>query len=325
MRISSKAFAAALIAAGALTSSAGAETVKKIDIITMTDTPQLLEVRDGILQGLKGLGYTDGKNMKVDFKSAQGNFGTAQQIVRQFVGDQPDVIVPITTPTSQAAVAATKNIPIVFTTVTDPLKAKLVPTLNKPGGNVSGVSDLVPTARQIAVVKEIVPNLKKLGLVYDPSLPNAVSTVESIKKIAPQMGFTTVESPAMGLNNVPAAGQALVGKVDAIFVPNDTTVYAVFESLVKVCQEGKVPLFTAERRSVQRGAIATVGFDFKQMGVITAGMIDKVLKGAKPGELDVIEMENVPNALALYINKASAQKMGVTVPPEMLKKAAQVF
>src|SRR6185312_13175929 len=98
--------------------SVRADDMKKIDIVTMTDTPQLLEVRDGILQGLKERGYVEGKNLKVDFKSAQGNFGTAQQIARQFVGDAPDVIVPITTPTSQAVAAATKSLPVVFTTVT---------------------------------------------------------------------------------------------------------------------------------------------------------------------------------------------------------------
>jgi putative ABC transport system substrate-binding protein len=174
---------------------------------------------------------------------------------RKFIGENPDVIVTITTPTSQAAIAATKDIPIIFTTVTDPLKSKLVTQEKHPGGNASGISDLVPAERQLDVVKEIVPNLKSLGLVYDPGLDNARSTVESIKAIAPKMGFTIVESPAMGINNVPSAGQALVGKVDAIFVPNDTTVYGAFESLVKVAQDGKVPLFTAERRSVQRGAV----------------------------------------------------------------------
>jgi putative ABC transport system substrate-binding protein len=316
---------AATVLIGAFTQVAAADSVKKVSIITMVDTPQLLEVRDGVLEGLKNHGYVDGENLKIDFKSAQGNFGTAQQIVRQFIGDSPDVIVTITTPTSQAAVAATKEIPIVFSTVTDPLKAKLVSATKHPGGNATGISDLVPTEKQLDVVKEIVPNLKTLGLVYDPSLPNAVSTVESIKAVAPKMGFTTVEAPAMGLNNVPSAGQSLVGKVDAIFVPNDTTVYAAFEALVKVCQEAKVPLFTAERRSVQRGAIATVGFDFKQIGVRTADMVDKVLKGTKPGDIDVEFMDQVPNALALYINKASAEKMGVTISPDLLKSAAQVF
>ncbi len=325
MKTSSSTFAALIITGVLTTSAATADTMKKVDIITMSDTPQLLEVRDGLLQGLKDLGYVDGQNLKVEFKSAQGNFGTAQQIVRQFVGDQPDVIVSITTPTSEAAVAATKDIPIIFTTVTDPVKAKLVPTLKHPGGNASGVVDVVPTELQLNLVKELVPNIKKLGLVYDPSLPNAVATVESVKAVAPQMGLSTVESPAMGLNNVPAAGQALVGKVDAIFVPNDTTVYAAFESLVKICQEAKVPLFTAERRSVQRGAVATVGFDFKQMGVRTADMVDKVLKGAKPGDMDVVFMKDQPNSLGLYVNKSSAEKMGVKIPPQILQRAAQVF
>jgi putative tryptophan/tyrosine transport system substrate-binding protein len=315
---------AALALTGVFTTVASADT-KKVSIVVMSDTPQLVEVRDGVLEGLKNHGYLDGQNLKIDVKSAQGNFATAQQIVRQVIGDRPDVIVTITTPTSQAAVAATKDIPIVFSTVTDPLKAKLVTSTKHPGGNVTGISDVVPTERQLEVVKEIVPKLKTLGLVYDPSLPNSLSTVESIKALAPKMGFATVESPAMGLNNVASAGQSLVGKVDAIFVPNDTTVYAVFESLVKVCRDAQVALFTAERRSVQRGAIATVGFDFKQMGVRTADVVDKVLQGAKPGDIDVEFMDQVPNALGLYINKASAEKMGVTVPPELLKRAAEVF
>jgi len=316
---------AVVLVAGAITTSARAETAKTVDIITMNDTPQLLEVKDGIIKGLADRGYTNGKTVKIDFKSAQGNFGTAQQIVRQFIGDKPDVIVTITTPTSQAAVAATKDIPIIFSTVTDPLKSRLVTSIKHPGGNASGISDLVPTGRQLDVLKQIVPKVKRLGLVYDPSLDNSRSTVESIKALAPKMGITVVESAAMGLNNVPAAAQALVGKVDAIFVPNDTTVYGAFEAVVKIAQDGKVPLFTAERRSVERGAIATVGFDFFQMGVATAGMVDKVLKGTKPGDMDVMFMNDVPGSLGLYINKSSAEKMGVTVPPELLKKAAHVF
>jgi putative ABC transport system substrate-binding protein len=316
---------AAVLIASAVAGVPATAAPKKIDMITMTDTPQLLEVHDGIVAGLKQLGYVEGKDIQIDFKSAQGNFGTAQQIVRQFVGERPDIIVPITTPTSQATAAATKDIPIVFTTVTDPIAAKLVSKLDKPGGNISGVSDPVPIKQMMTMIKEFVPGLKKLGLVYDPSLPNSVVTVKQIKEVAPNMGFTTVESAAMGLNNVPTAGQALVGKVDAIFVPNDTTVYAVFESLVKVAQDGKVPLFTSERRSVQRGAIATIGLDFVRMGIVTAGMIDKVLKGTKPGDLDVIDMADQPGALSLYINKGAAEKMGVKISPELLKKAAQVF
>jgi putative ABC transport system substrate-binding protein len=326
MRFSAKAFAGLLLA-GALASSAGAQTTKRISVMIMSDTPQLVEVKDGLLKGLKQLGYEEGKNLKVDFKSAQANFGTAQQIARQFVGEHPDVIVPITTPVTQAVVAAAKDsdIPVVFSTVTDPLAAKIVTKYDKPGGNVTGVADPVPIDEILAAMKEAVPNLKKLGLVYDPSLPNSIVTTKEIKAVAPKFGIETVDSPAMGLNNVPAAGQALAGKVDAIYVPNDTTVYAVFESLVKVTQDAKIPLFSSERRSVERGALATIGLDFVSMGVVTARMVDKVLKGAKPGDLDVVDMTKEPGALALYLNKGSAEKIGLKLPPDMLKRAAEVF
>ncbi len=291
----------------------------------MNDTPQLLEVRDGVIKGLAERGYVEGKNLKIDFKSAQGNFGLAQQIARQFVGENPDVIVAITTPASQAVAAATKEVPIVFTTVTDPLRAKVIGSFKHPGGNITGISDLVPTEQQIDLVKEILPNLKTLGLVYDPSLDNSRSTVDSIKELAKAKGFKTVESTAMGLNEVAAAGQNLVGKVDAIFVPNDTTVYAAFEALVKVAQDTKTPLFTAERRSVQRGAIATVGYDFGDMGKATAGFVDRIFKGEKPGDIDAVYLKDDPKALSLYVNKAAAEKMGVAVPQSVLGRAAQIF
>jgi len=305
--------------------SAHAQSLKTVAIIVMNDTPQLVEVKDGIVKGLAERGHVDGKSIKIEFKSAQGNFGLAQQIARQVVGEDPAVIVPITTPVSQAVAAATKSIPIVFTTVTDPLRAKIITAFKHPGGNVTGISDLVPTERQIDLVKEIVPGLQTLGLVFDPSLDNARSTVDSVKELAKVKGFKTLEANAMSVNEVPTAGQSLVGKVDAIFVPNDTTVYSAFEALVKVAQDTKTPLFTAERRSVERGAIATVGYDFGEMGRITAGFVDRVLKGEKPGDIDAIYLKDDPNALALYVNKAAAERMGVTLSPALLGRAAQVF
>jgi putative tryptophan/tyrosine transport system substrate-binding protein len=302
-----------------------ADAMKHVAVITMVDTPQLIEVKDGILKGLTAHGYVEGKNLKFDFKSAQGNFGTAQQIARQSVGEAPDVIVAITTPVSQAVVAATKDLPVIFTTVTDPVSAKIVSTNTHPGGNVSGVSDLVPTELQLNLVRDVVPGLKTLGVLYDSSQDSARATADSIKSLAPKMGFKVIEAPATGVNNVASAAQSLVGRVDAIFVPNDTIVYAAFETVVKVAQDAHVPLFSAERRSVQRGSIGTVGFDFGQMGVETAEMVDKVLKGAKPGDLDVVYMKDTANGIGLYLNKASAEKMGVTIPKSVLDRAATIF
>jgi putative tryptophan/tyrosine transport system substrate-binding protein len=304
---------------------AHAGDTKTVAIMAMVDTPQLIEVKDGIIKGLAAHGYVEGKNLTIDYKSAQGNFGTAQQIARQFVGESPDVIVAITTPVGQAVVASTKELPVIFSTVTDPISAKLVPSATHPGGNVSGVSDEVPTELQINLVRQVVPNMKTLGLLYDSSQDSSRATAERIKQVAPKMGFAVVEAPAMGVNNVASAAQSLVGRVDALFVPNDTIVYSAFETVVKVAQEARVPLFSAERRSVQRGSIGTVGFDFTQMGVQTAELVNQVLNGKKPGDIDVVYMKDIPNATGLYLNKASAEKMGVTIPSSLLDHAATVF
>ncbi len=299
--------------------SASAQTPpKRVDIVTMVDTPQLLEVERGVVDGL-------GDGFKVDFKSAQGNFATAQQIIRSFVGDQPDVIVAITTAPAQAAVAATKAIPVVFSAVTDPLRAKVVSNVQHPGGNVTGVCDEVPYGRQMRLIREIMPNMKRLGVVFDPGMDNSLSSIDQVKKLGEQMGFTVVLSPAVDGNAVAAAGQNLVGRADAIYVPNDTTVLAAIESLVKVGQDAQLPVFTGERRSVQRGAVATIGYDFGEMGKVTARLVKRVLDGTKPGDIPVVFMRDEESSLSLFVNKTSAAKMGLTIPQAVLARANQVF
>jgi putative tryptophan/tyrosine transport system substrate-binding protein len=311
------------IAAGTLIgfAAANADEKKHVAIVSMVDTPQLVEVRDGIIKGLASHGFIDGKSATIEYKTAQGSFATAQQIARQYVGDAPDVIVAITTPVSQAVVSSTKTIPVVFSTVTDPIGAKIIPASGQPRGNITGVSDVVPTELQLDLIRKILPNFKTLGLLYDSSQDSARSTADSIKKLAPARGFSVIEAPAMGVNNVASAAQSLVGKVDAIFVPNDTIVYSAFETVVKVAQDTKTPLFSAERRSVQRGSIGTVGFDFSQVGEQTAELVSQILNGKKPEDVEVIYMKDIPNAAGLYLNKASAEKIGVTLPDSLLKSA----
>src|SRR3954470_13158206 len=178
---------------------------KHIGVTAMVDTPQLLEVRDGMIKHLGELGYVQGKNLTVEYKSAQGDFANAQQIARQFAGESLDVIVPITTPSAQAVVAATKTTPVVFSTVTDALKARVVPKLQQPGGNVTGVTDWVPIDRQIALVREIVPGMKRLGFVYDPGLDNSRVFLSVLEEEAKKLGFTLVPAPSVTTNEVSSA------------------------------------------------------------------------------------------------------------------------
>lgn len=319
------AIATSLVLAQALGGVAHAAEMKRIAVTTIVEVPQLIEVKNGLIEGLKAMGYVEGKNLSVDYKNAQGNFGTAQQIARQFVGERPDVIVPITTPSAQTVVAATKDIPVVFSTVTDPLRAKVVSRIKKPGANVTGVSDFAPIAKQLDLIKEILPKLKKLGFVYNPGLDNSLSYLETIKAEGGKRGIEIVPAPAPTANDVVGAGQSLVGKVDAIYVPNDTTVVAALEALVKLAQDAKVPLFTGETRGVERGAVASISYNYTEVGRITAGLVKQVLDGKKPGDVDVVFMADATKSLNLFVNKTSAAKMGVSVPQAILSRANKVF
>jgi putative ABC transport system substrate-binding protein len=301
-----------------------AADTKKIAISMIIEVPQLLQTKDGVLGGLSERGFSEGRNLSVEYQTANGSMPTQQQIARKFVGEVPDVIVAITTPTSQAMVAATKDIPIVFATVIDPVKAKVISKYDKPGGNVTGVSDAPPVAQQLRLMREILPNLKKLGFIYNPSLDSSKATLEWINEQGKPLGIEVVESPAPTANEVIPAARKLVGKVDAIFIPNDTTVVASIEAIVKIGEETKTPIFTGETRGVERGGIASIGLNYTEVGRLAGHMVAEVLNGKKPGDIDaIIAYQKLPN-LDVYVNKRSALAMGIAIPQTVLARATKV-
>jgi putative ABC transport system substrate-binding protein len=306
-----------LVAILAMAASAAFAQSKTVAIANMIDIPQLLEVKAGLLEGLKAAGYEEGRNLKVEYQTAQGNMGTAAQIVRKYVGERPDVIVTLTTPMAQAALSATKEIPVVFIVVTDPIGAKVVPRFKKPGGNATGVSDLAPIELQVRLMTEFVPALKRLGVLYNPGLDGSRYQLEVIKKLAAQRGISIVEAAVPNSNDAIASMRSLVGKVDAVWIPNDVTVYAALEAVAKVSQERKIPLFTGETRSVERGAIASIGFDYTAVGQSAAKLVAQVLGGKKPGDLDVV----VPDAFRTVVNQRAAQATGLEIPQAVRAKA----
>ena len=209
----------AAAAAIALVSPAAVAQTKTVAITAIVEHPALDATRDGVVEALKAAGFTPGETLKVEYQSAQGNPATAAQIARQFVGARPDVIVPISTPSAQAVVASTRDIPVVFTAVTDPVGAQLVRSLEKPGANVTGVSDMAPVAEHVALIREIVPSVKRLGVVYNPGEPNSVSLVKALKDEAQKAGLTVVEATATKSADAQSAARSLVGKADAVYVP----------------------------------------------------------------------------------------------------------
>ncbi|MCD2182456.1 ABC transporter substrate-binding protein [Rhizobium sp. GN54] len=310
----------ALAATVAISLPARAEDVT-VAVTAIVEHPALDAARDGVKEALEAAGYKEGENLKFLYESAQGNPATAAQIARQFAGEGPDVIVPISTPSAQAVVSATKDIPVVFTAVSDPLGAQLVKDMDKPGGNVTGLSDMSPVAEHLALIKEILPEAKTIGYLYNSGEANSVSLLAVLKAEAEKAGLTVVESAATKSAEVQGAARALVGRADAIYIPTDNTIISALEGAVAVAEEAKLPLFTADTDSVSRGAVAALGFNYKDVGRQTGEVVVRILKGENPGDIAV----KVAAGTDLVVNKAAAAKMGVTLPEAVVGRATRVI
>jgi putative ABC transport system substrate-binding protein len=312
-----------LVSAGVLLFGFGTPAFAEDAFVAVTaivEHPALDACRDGIRDELKAAGYEEGKNLKFVYESAQGNPGTAVQIAQKFVGESPSVIVPISTPSAQAVITATSDIPVVFTAVTDPLGAKLITNLEKPGGNVTGMSDLSPLGKQLELIQQIVPAAKKVGVPFNPGEANAVTLLGLLKEKARPLGLEIVEAPAPKSSDVQAAAQSLVGKVDVIYVPTDNTIVSALEAVVGVGVDNKLPVFAGDTDSVKRGVIAAVGFDYYDVGRQTGKIVARILKGEKPGDIAVQGVE----ITQLFVNPGAAQKMGVTIPEALVASAKEV-
>jgi len=316
-----KVIATAVLAGAALLSSHSimAKTAK-VAVSQIVEHPALDATRQGLLDGLKAKGYEEGKNLEFDFKTAQGNPAIAVQIARQFVGENPDVLVGIATPTAQALVSATKSIPVVFTAVTDPVGAKLVKQMEQPGKNVTGLSDLSPVEQHVELIKELMPDVKSVGVVYNPGEANAVSLMELLKESTQRHGLELVEATALKSADVQSATQAISAKSDIIYALIDNTVASAIEGMIVAANQAKTPVFGAATSYVERGAIASLGFDYYQIGVQTADYVASILEGKEPGSLDV----KVAKGSDLVINKTAATKLGLNIPDSVMERATSV-
>ena len=293
---------------------------KSVAVTAIVEHPALDAVRDGVQAALKEAGYESGKNLKWQYQSAQGNTGTAAQIARKFVGDKPDAIVAIATPSAQAVVAATKSVPVVYSAVTDPVAAKLVPSMEPSKTNVAGVSDVLALDKQIELIKQVVPGAKRIGMVYNPGEANSMVVVKELQKLLPSMGLTLVEAAAPRSVDVSSAARSLIGKVDVIYTSTDNNVVSAYEALVKVGQDAKIPLVASDTDSVKRGAIAALGINYRDLGEQTGRMVVRILKGEKPGEIK----SETSSKLELFVNPGAAERQGVKLSDALIKSAAQV-
>lgn len=282
---------------------------------------------DAVLKGFQD--YLKEKNIEVDYNvhNAQANMGTATQIAQQMVGEKADLLVAIATPSAQTCVQALNKAPgelkrpFLFTAVTDPVAAGLVKDLQKPDKGITGVSDLLPIKEHITMVLSYSSNIKRLGLLYNAGEANSKATIASIKALRESLGFETVEATASKTADVYQAAKSLVGRADAVFIPTDNTIVSALESVVKVGVQNKLPIFAADVDSVKRGAVAAMGFDYYKHGYQTGAIAERILGGEKPEAIPVQFQEE----LQLHINAGYSQKMGVTPPEALLKKATKIY
>ncbi|MCW5297355.1 ABC transporter substrate-binding protein [Herbaspirillum lusitanum] len=294
---------------------------KAVLVTAIVEHPALDAVRDGVKDELKDEGFEAGKNLKWEYQSAQGNTGTAAQIARKFVGDKPDAIVAIATPSAQALVSATKTIPVVYSGVTDPVAAQLVKDWKPSGTNVTGVSDLLELEKQVDLIKRVVPSVKRVGMVYNPGEANSAVVVKAMKELLGKSGITLVEAAAPRTVDVGSAAKSLIGKVDVIYTNTDNNVVSAYEALVKVGNDAKIPLVASDTDSVKRGAIAALGVNYYDLGRQTGKVVARILKGEKPGDI----ASATSSKLELFVNTTAAQKQGVTLSADLIKSAKTVI
>lgn len=300
---------------------AQAETIN-LGITQIVEHPALDASRQGALDELAERGYVEGDNLDVDFQNAQGDTSIAAQIARKFAGDRPDLVLAISTPSAQAAASALqKDTPIVFTAVTDPLIAKLVSDMQVPGANITGVVDAPPLQAQLQLIRDMFPEAGRLGVIYNPGEANSVSQAEKLNAMAPELGFELVEVTASRTSEVMGAARSLAGRADAIYVPVDNTVVSALESVLKVGYDADIPVFTGDNSSVERGALASLGFSYYDMGRQTGAMIADILGGEKAGDLPVGTVEK----LELILNRDAAEQIGYEIPAEFEEQAVEIF
>lgn len=298
-----------------------AERPLKIGIMQIVEHPALDAARQGFVDALAEAGYKPGVKVVYDVQNAQGDMATAQLIAQKFVAAKVDLILAIATPTAQAAAKATDRIPILITAVTDPVAAGLVKSIQKPGGNVTGTSDLNPVADQLKLLQELAPKVRRVGIIYNAGETNSLVQVEMARKAADRLGLKVVEATVSNSSGVYQAAESLLGKVDAIYVPTDNTVVSALEAVLKVAQKGKLPVIGGEGETVKRGALATVGIDYYRLGRQTGKMAVEILKGKNPGEMPIQYQEE----LRLIINLKAARAIGLEVPPALLQRADEIL
>ena len=307
--------AVALLASAVLLTGCNEKNSKiKIGVIQLIEHPALDKSNQGFIDGLKEAGYVDGENIIIDYQNAQGEQANCVTIANKFVNDKDDLIFAIATPAAQAVANLTKSIPILVTAVTDPETAKLVKSNSKPETNVSGTSDLTPVAAQIQLLTKIVPEARRVGLMYCSSESNSIFQINLAKSACEANGLSYIEGSVSNSNEIQQVAQSLVGKVDAIYVPTDNMLAAGMANVAMVANAAKIPVICGEEGMVVSGGLATYGINYYELGKLTAKQAVKILKeGADPKDMPIEYLDKFD----FTYSKETAEAIGIQIPENL--------
>ena len=300
----------------ALASVAAAQTFK-IGVTVIVEHPALQSDQEGFAQALADAGI----QAEYDVQNAQGQMANAKAIADKFKSDKVDLVHAIATPTAQAAVKAIKNIPVIYSSVTDPVAAGLVKTMGPSGTNVTGISDLLPIERQLRLYAEMAPKAKRWATIYNSGETNSVVLVKLAKAAWEKMGKEVIEVSVSNSSEVYRAAQSLIGRADAVYVTTDNTVISALPSVAKVCKSNKIALFAGDVDSINKGGLAALGFNYYQVGYSAGKKAVQVLKGKKPGAI----ASGYTEKMDLHLNLKNAASQGVKIDAKYVKMADKVI
>ena len=296
----------------------------KIGISQFAEHGSLDNCREGFLEGLKEAGIEEGKNLTVEYQNAQTDTSTASTIADSFVSGKVDMICAIATPCASSAYNSCLNtdIPVVYTAVSDPVSAGLANEDGTSIGNITGSSDILPVEEQLKMIREMMPEAKKIGILYTTSEANSCSTIEQYKSLAGDYGFEIVDTGINTSADIEIAATDLVSKVDCLCNLTDNTVVNALQTVLDKANNAGIPVFGSEIEQVKSGCVASMGIDYFQLGVETGAMAAKILKGeATAQDTNFITASKAE----LYVNTAAADKIGMKLDDSYVKDAAQTF
>lgn len=299
----------------------GGKTLIPIGIVQLVEHEALDAANRGIVDALAERGYKEGVNVTIDRQNAQADQSNLQNIAARFVSNDSKILFAIATPAAQTLAAATKTIPIVATAVTNFEVAKLVASNEKPGGNVTGVSDINPVTEQFALLMKFAPDAKAIGTIYNSSEINSTYQIELLKKAASAAGVEVVEASVSSVNDIQQAVASLKGKVGGLYLPTDNIIASAVPVLMKSVFEAGIPTVAGEGGMVRAGILASIAVDYYTLGKMTGAMGADILDGKKkPADMPIQSQK----AEKVLVNLKTAETMGIKIPEDILKTAETV-